>query len=195
MLEVSAIIAFLLKFQYLGVFAGVFIGGEILLLIIGFLASLDIFKIQFVIPFAILGVLLGDTGWYILGRKGRKLKYVQKLKEKIGSEKIKKVEDKFKDNSIKTILLVRVIYGLRSIILFMAGETKMNFLSFIVLNFIGTFLWGTALMFIGYFFGQSIMILQHYITNIILFISIVVFLIAITLAFIYFTKKSLNKKI
>ena len=195
MLEASVIIAFLIKFRYLGVFAGVFVGGEILLLIIGFLSSLDFFKIQFVIPFAIFGVLLGDTGWYILGRKGRKLKYITKLKKKIGEEKIKKVENKFRENSIKTILLVRIIYGLRSIILFMAGETKMNFLSFITLNFIGTFLWGTALMSIGYFFGQSIIILQGYITNIILYVSIIIFLVALALAILYFTKKSLNKKI
>lgn len=195
MLEVSAIIALLIEFRYLGVFAGVFVGGEILLLIVGFLASLGFFKIQFVIPFAVLGVLLGDTGWYVLGRKGRKLKYVLRLKKKIGEEKIKKVENKFKENSIKTILLVRIIYGLRSIIFFMAGETKMNFLSFIVLNFIGTFLWGTALVSIGYFFGQSVIILQDYITNIILFVSIIVFLVTLTLTLLYFTKKSLTKKI
>jgi membrane protein DedA with SNARE-associated domain len=195
MLEATAIIAFLLEFKYLGVFAGVFVGGELLLLIIGFLASLGFFKIQFVIPFAILGVLLGDTGWYILGRKGRKFKFVARLKKKIGEEKIKKVESKFRENSIKTILLVRMIYGLRSIILFMAGETKMNFYSFIALNFIGTFLWGTALIIVGYFFGQSIIILQNYITNIILYVSIIVFLVAMTLLILYFTKKSLNKKI
>jgi len=195
MIEVATIIAFLLEFKYLGVFAGVFVGGELLLLVIGFLTSWGFFKIQSAIPFAILGVLLGDTGWYVLGRKGRKLKYVTKLKEKIGAEKIKRVENKFRENSIKTILLVRVIYGLRSIILFMAGETKMNFYSFIALNFIGTFFWGTALIAIGYFFGQSVIILQNYIKNIILYVSITIFLLAMTLTIIYLTKKSLNKKI
>jgi membrane protein DedA with SNARE-associated domain len=194
MLEMSPVIDFLLEFKYLGILGGVFVGGEALLLVIGFLVSLGIFKIHLAIPLAILGVLLGDIGWYILGRKGRKLKFIAKLKRKIGEEKIKNVESKFKNHSIKTILLVRIIYGLRSIILFMAGVTKMNFFSFISLNFIGTFLWGMTLILIGYFFGQSLVLLQNYIENIILLISIAVFLTAAIFASIYFTKKSLNKK-
>lgn len=195
MLEVSAIIALLVEFKYLGIFAGVFLGGEVLLLIIGFLSSLGIFNIKLAIPIAILGVLLGDIGWYMLGRSGRNLKLVKRLKIRLGEEKIKKVEDKFRKNSISTILLVRMIYGLRSIILFMAGQIKMNFFSFICLNFIGTFIWGAILITIGYFFGQSIILLQNYIENIIILISIVIFLTTLTLALIYFTKKSLNKKI
>lgn len=195
MLELPGLITLLLEFKYFGIFAGVFVGGEILLLVIGFLASLGFFKIQLAIPMAVLGVLLGDIGWYILGRTGRNFKFLEKLKKKVGEEKIKNVKNRFKNNSIKTILLVRVIYGLRSIILFMAGATKMNFLSFISLNFIGTFIWGAILMAVGYFFGQSIIILQNYIKNIILLISIVIFLVTLTFALIYFTKKSLVKKI
>lgn len=159
------------------------------------MASLGFFKIQLAIPFAILGVLLGDIIWYVLGRTGRNFKFLNRFRKRLGEEKIKRVEEKFKKNSIKTILLVRLIYGLRAIILFMAGVTKMNFFSFIALNFIGTFLWGAILMAVGYFFGQSIIVLQSYIENIILFISIVIFLAGLTLALIYFTKKSLVKKI
>ncbi len=195
MLETSAIIALLLEFKYLGVFAGVFIGGEILLTIIGFMASLGFFKIHFAIVFAILGVLIGDIIWYILGHQGRNLKLSQKIRKKLGEEKITKLENKFKHHSVKTILLVRVIYGLRSVTLFMAGFTKMHFFSFITLNFIGTFIWGIVLISLGYFFGQSIMLLQKYIENIMLLISIAVFFIFLILAIIYFTKKSLIKKI
>lgn len=195
MLEASIIIAFLLEFRYLGIFAGIIIGGEILLLIIGFLTSLGVFDMHIAMPFAILGVLFGDTLWYTLGRTGRNFKFLNKLKNKLGQEKIKKVENKFKNNSVKTILLLRLIYGLRSVILFMAGQTKMNFFSFISLNFIGTFIWGITLLAIGYFFGQSVILLQNYINNIILLVSIIVVLVTLVVALIYFAKKSLVKKI
>lgn len=196
MIEFSVIVAYLVQWGYLGIFAGVILGGEILLLAAGFFASIGIFKLYYVIPLAVFGTILGDTIWYIMGRTGRKIKYLNgTLEKKVGVEKIKKFEDKLKRHTVKTILLIRLVYGFRAIVLIMAGITKINFFKYLLLNIIGTFIWASIFTFLGYFFGQSIIFVQSLVQNIIIFITIVVALFIVIMAIIILIKRSVAKKV
>lgn len=195
MFEFPALLAFLIHWGYLGIFVGIILGGEILLLAAGFFASLGFFKTSLVILLATLGTLLGDSLWYVLGRTGRNFKFLTKLGKKIGKEKIKQAEIQFKKHSIKTILFIRLIYGLRAMVLIVAGATKMKFFKFFSLNLIGTLIWANIMTFLGYFFGQSILFLRRYIENAILFITLTVILIFLILTLIFFLKKEAAGKV
>lgn len=193
--EISSIISFLAHWGYLGIFGGIILGGEILLLTAGFLVTLGYFKIFWVIIIATLSVVIHDCFWYILGRLGRKITFLKRLGKKLfGGKKLKQVEMQLKTHTNKTVLFIRWIYGLRAIILLVIGGVKMKFINFVFINLIGSLIWATISAFIGYFFGQSILFLKIYIKNIYLFgitITILVFLILFLLSYI---KNILSKK-
>jgi membrane-associated protein len=186
-MALPAIPVLLLQYGYLSIFFGVAIGGEILILAVGFLSSLGYFNILLAILVATLGVIIADTFFYLLGRIGRKQVFHRVAKFfRISKERIEKSEKFFKKHDIKAMLLVRFVYGLRAMTLIIAGVSKMKYHRFFFYNFIGTFTWALILGILGYFFGESYEIISEYVENIILSISIgaiigVIILLIITL--------------
>ena len=104
-------------------------------------------------------------------------------------------EEKLKKHTVKTILLIRLVYGFRAIVLIMAGITRINYFKFIFLNIIGTFIWASIFTLLGYFFGQSIMYLQEIVKNIILFITLAIALFIFVIMAVLLIKKSVEKKV
>ncbi len=194
MLELPALSALLIQYGYIGVFAGVVVGGEILLLAAGFLAAQGYFNVFLVILLATVAVLLVDIVWYFLGRFGEKALVARLQKVLIGKkEKAIGLDQLLKENASKTILLVRFVYGVRAMVLILAGALKMNFGKFLLLNAIGSFVWATVMTLLGYFFGESWQVLRQYVQNGVLFMTLI-FVIGLIIVFIVmFLKKQLFK--
>ena len=192
MFELPVLTGLLVSYGYLAIFAGVILGGEVLLLAAGFLAAQGYFNVYWVIVFATLGVVLIDIVWYLIGRTGRKglinrlKKYLIRSKEKtVGLDKL------LKKHAGKTILMVRFVYGVRAMVLIMAGALKMKFGKFLLLNIIGSIVWATVITFLGYFFGESWNVLQKYVHNTLLLATLVITLGIIILLIVMFAKKGL----
>lgn len=195
MLSLTAIPILLIQYGYLSIFLGVAIGGEILILAVGFLSSLGYFNIFLAILVATFGVLIADTIFYLLGRIGRKKIFYRIAKFfRISQKRIDKMESIFIKHDIKAMLLIRFVYGLRAMTLIVAGVSKMKYYRFFIYNFIGTFTWALVLGLLGYFFGESWIILQEYIENFILLISITVFIGIFIMIIITIVKKYLIKE-
>jgi len=194
-MPLPAIPILLLQYGYLSIFFGVAIGGEILILAVGFLSSLGHFNIFLAILVATLGVIIADTVFYLLGRIGRK-KVFHRIARffRISEERIAKSESFFKKHDIQAMLLVRFVYGLRAMTLIIAGVSRMKYYRFFFYNFIGTFIWALLLGILGYFFGESYVIISDYVENIILSISIGVIIGVIILIIITLVKKFIIKE-
>lgn len=193
--EISSIITFLSRWGYFGVFAGIILGGEILLLTAGFLVTLGYFKISWVIIVATLGVVIHDIFWYVLGRMGRNTVSLKNLGKRLfGIKRLKKVENQLKLHTNKTILFIRWIYGFRAFILLVTGGIRMKFINFVIINLIGSLIWATVSAVFGYFFGQSILFLRNYINNIYLFGVIITPLVFLILFLLNFIKKKLSRE-
>lgn len=195
MSPLPAIPILLLQYGYLSIFLGTAIGGELLILAVGFLSSLGYFNIFLAIIVATLGVLITDSVFYFLGRLGRKKVFHRIAKLiRVSPERIDKLESFFKKHDIKAMLLIRFVYGLRAMTLIVAGVSKMKYHRFLLYNFIGTFTWALILGILGYFFGESWEILAEYIENIVLLISIIVFIGIIIMLTIALIKKHIIKE-
>jgi membrane protein DedA with SNARE-associated domain len=111
----------------------------------------------------ILADLVGDALYYSLGRFGHG-PVARRLTKwaKVTPEKLAKLQQTFRDNDWKLILIGKT-QGLGSIILYFAGASHMPFGRYMVLNLIGTapkvILFGG----IGYFLGKGVMSSTHYI--------------------------------
>ncbi|MDD3888097.1 MAG: DedA family protein [Patescibacteria group bacterium] len=194
MLELPVLSALLIQYGYIGIFAGVIVGGEILLLASGFLAAQGYFNVFWVIFLATVAVILVDIIWYILGRFGEKALVTRLQKILIGKkEKTMGLDQLLKKHASKTILLVRFVYGVRAMVLILAGALRMHFGKFVLLNIIGSLVWATTMTLLGYFFGESWQVLRQYVQNSVLFVTLVFVIGIIVISIVMLLKKQLFK--
>lgn len=195
MFETSTIFYILSTYGYLGVFFGIIIGGEILLLAAGMFISLGYLNVKLVIIYALLGIIFHDIIFYILGRYGRKINFLKTIGKKfISKEKIQKFENSFQKHSFKTILFIRFIYGFRAFVLMTAGFSKMNFSKFILIDALGSFLWTIISLLLGYFFAQSFSFLKNIIKELYILAPLVIGIFIIIIFLVHLLKKKLSKK-
>ena len=140
-------------YGYWVVFAGTLLEGESVLLLAGFAAYSGLLELHTVIGVATLGSFLGDQLWFLLGRKqGAKL-LVRFPKYAAPAARAEELLHKY-DTPI--ILAVRFLYGLRIVLPFTIGMSRISALRFQLLNFAGAVLWASSGAAVGYLFGNAI---------------------------------------
>ena len=131
------------------VYFGMWLEGETILVLAGFLASQGLFHRWEVLPVAILGALSVDHFVFLAGRHAAHFRWLQKmmgLEQDSGSWRARLGE------SWAVFLMVRFIYGTRTPYLFYIGTRKMSWVRFIARE-LGPV---TGWCFIWLFFGHAI---------------------------------------
>ena len=80
----------------------------------------------------------------------------------ISPDKIKRAENYFIANSKSATFFGRLIPVIRQLVSIPAGFSKMNFLTFVSLTALGSFIWVSILAVLGYFIGAGSEIFQNY---------------------------------
>ena len=81
-----------------------------------------------------------------------------------------------KRNRKHTLLISRIIPGIRTIISIIAGVIRINTVEFIGYSFLGITLWNNALIFLGYLIGENIEKIVDYLNKYFLFIIAIAFI-------------------
>jgi membrane protein DedA with SNARE-associated domain len=140
-------------YGYWAVFGWTLIEGESLLALAGFAAQQGFLELQYVIGVATVGGFLGDQTWFFLGRyQGQKLlarfpRYAARV------ERAQAVLERYQTPAI---LSVRFLYGLRTVLPFVIGMSKISVLRFQLLNLTGAVVWAATIASAGYIFGDAI---------------------------------------
>lgn len=137
------------------------IPSEVILLFGGFITVYTNMKVWGVIVSATLGAVAGAIFLYEIGRKlttekverifSRGIFKVFRLKK----EDLRNARRWFDRYGSKAVLICRFIPFMRSIISVPAGMTSMKMNIFLLLTIIGTFIWNTALVFLGRLAGNA----------------------------------------
>jgi membrane protein DedA with SNARE-associated domain len=157
-------------YGYLGVGGLIFaedfglpVPGETVLIAAAFYAGFGKLNIVLIILIGILAGILGDNTGFAIGKFGG-----HPLIEKIGKyvfltpARIKKIEDLFKRQGPKIVVIARFVEGLRQANGIIAGLSGMRWLSFLFFNVIGATLWVIFWALIGYFGGSHIETFIHF---------------------------------
>ena len=190
-LATSNISPLLIKYGYAVYFPLTIIEGPIVTIIAAFLASLGYFNLFLVYSMAILGNLIGDTGYYFIGRWGEDKISSRKRFLGIDTEQVKKLEKHFEQHAGKTLFLGKWTHYFVIPILVAAGIAKMPYKKFIWLNFIGELPKSLAFLLVGYYFGKAYGQLDKF-SN---YALVAVIIIVIIVAIIYFLKKKIKKQL
>jgi membrane protein DedA with SNARE-associated domain len=155
------IIDFINGTGYLGLFSAMFVEGiitpipsEAIVPFAGYLASVGQLNIVLLILIASIGATCGSTVSYSLARwLGRP--FIMRFGKFIGinENSIKRADKWFARRGKYGALFGPMIPGVRSIISYPAGLTRMDLKSYLPLFFVGSLVWNTVLSMIGYNLG------------------------------------------
>lgn len=143
------------------------IEGPIVAVITGFLASQHFLNIFIAVPVVLAGDIIGDVLHYWLGRFGNK-NIIPKYGRYIGitEERLQYMEKRFDRAHIwKTIFFGKFTHAPNSLILVMAGITKVDFLMFLLVSTVSTIPKALIFILIGWYFGASYELIGNYIAN------------------------------
>jgi membrane protein DedA with SNARE-associated domain len=144
-------------FAETGAFVGLVVPGETVMLLGGAVAGQGAIDIYLLIAIAWFSAWLGDTTSFFLGRKlGREFVLEHGPRFGISHERFEKVEDYFGRHGGKTIFIGRFISLVRAFAPFIAGSSGMQYRAFVPYSILGTGLWASAHILVGYFFSRSI---------------------------------------
>lgn len=137
-------------------FLGLFIPGESLVLLAGFLASRGFLDLDVAIWTITFGAIAGDSLGYELGRRldrANLLHYGHHVG--LRKERIDKADAFFQRHGGKSVFLGRFIGFARAIVPFLAGTSRMPYRVFMRFNVLGAAIWSSALVSLGYVLGAG----------------------------------------
>jgi membrane protein DedA with SNARE-associated domain/membrane-associated phospholipid phosphatase len=144
-------------FAETGAFVGLVVPGETVMLLGGAVAGQGAIDVYLLIAIAWFSAWAGDTTSFFIGRRlGRDFVLRHGPRFGIGRERFEQVEDYFSRHGGKTIFIGRFISLVRAFAPFIAGSSGMRYRAFVPYSILGTGLWATAHILIGYFFSRSI---------------------------------------
>ena len=144
-------------FAETGAFVGLVVPGETVMLLGGAVAGQGAIDIYLLIAIAWFAAWLGDTTSFFIGRRlGREFVMRHGPRFGISHERFERVEDYFSRHGGKTIFIGRFISLVRAFAPFIAGSSGMRYRAFVPYSILGTGLWASAHILIGYFFSRSI---------------------------------------
>lgn len=163
-MELTEIIKVLETGGYLLLFPIAVMEGPIVSVIAGFLVSVGIFNLFIVYAIIVVGDILGDAFWYLLGRYGGNWRYTEPLKRffKLTPERIESTKERFQTHRYKMMLASKLIHGVGSAGLFTAGLVRVPYMTFAATCLTVTLAQAAFFVGLGYFFGEAYEVIGQY---------------------------------
>ena len=158
-----------------GLFFGFFLPGDSLLFSAGLLAGTGFLNIWVLLVGCIIFAILGDSAGYWFGKKiGYKIFYKEDSFF-FNKKYIDRAKMFFEKYGKKAILFARFVPIVRTFVPILAGVGNMEYKYFIPYNITGGISWVLIMTLLGYFLGNLIPGIEHYIIYIALGIIVVSF--------------------
>jgi undecaprenyl-diphosphatase len=146
-----------MAFLETGAFVGLLVPGEMVVIAGGVVAGQGHIELGFLLALSWLCAFTGDVTGYVLGRRlGRRFLLAHGPRVHITEPRLLRVERFFARYGPATILVGRFVGLIRPVAPFLAGASKYPAARFAALAGLGTGLWSTAFVMLGYLFWQSL---------------------------------------
>jgi membrane protein DedA with SNARE-associated domain len=153
------------SYGYYGVFFGILASGlgfpipeELPIVLGGAMANSNKVHIWIMLPVCIVGVIIGDSFLYLIGRFwGTRLVQLPVIRKRLLTpERLESISANFQKYGVKILLFARLTPGIRAGIFFTAGITKLPITHFVFADAIYAVPGVSVLFFLGYWFTDSI---------------------------------------
>jgi membrane protein DedA with SNARE-associated domain/rhodanese-related sulfurtransferase len=128
-----------------------------MLLMAGTLSATHAMHMSGIFVAILVGSLLADSTWFFLGKRygSAVTRWICKFSLEDASC-VRKTEDMITTRGVNALLVAKFIPGLNMVAAPLAGQSRMEYRSFLLYDSAGTLLWGASLVFLGRFFGDAI---------------------------------------
>ena len=140
-------------YGYAAIATGTFLEGETVLILGGLAAHQGYLSMPAVLASAFLATVIADQTYFYIGRAKGQAPLEKRPTWKAQSEKVFTLLHR---HQTLVTLCFRFLYGLRILVPFALGASRISRLRFLVLNLIGTLLWVTTYGTLGYLFGRTL---------------------------------------
>jgi len=159
----AAVIALFLQYKYPALVALSFIEGPYIMMLSGLLIKLGVLTLIPAFIALSIGDLLADTAWYYVGHYFGN-QFVHRFGKffDITKENIESVKRIFLTHKRKILVGSKVTagFGLSLATLVTAGMVRAPFGEYLLLNFIGQFVWTAVMLAVGYLFGNLYLVID-----------------------------------
>jgi undecaprenyl-diphosphatase len=144
-------------FAETGAFIGLLVPGETVMILGGAVAGQGATNVYIVIGIAWLMAFLGDSTSFFIGRRlGREFLRQNGPRFGVGTDRLDQIDDYFSRHGGKTIFIGRFVGFVRAFAPFVAGSSGMAYRGFVPYSILGTGLWVSSAVLLGYLFSRSI---------------------------------------
>jgi len=150
------VVLFAVVFAESGILIGMFLPGDSLLFVAGFLAFKGDLSIWILLPTVFIAAFTGDQVGYMMGKSAGEHFFKNEKAKILKKSHVTKTHLFFEKHGPKTIVLARFVPIVRTLAPIMAGTAKMKYKTFVTYNIVGAFLWAIGVTLLGYFLGKSI---------------------------------------
>jgi membrane-associated protein len=166
---------FAVIFAETGIFLGFFLPGDSLLFVAGFLASQGFLNIWVLTSLLFIAAVTGNILGYVFGYKIGPAIFNKEDSLLFKQSHVKKAQVFYDKYGGKVVMIARFIPIVRTFAPILAGVAKMNKSVFLFYNIVGALVWTLGLTLLGFWLGNVIPNIDHYLLPIvgaIIFVSI-----------------------
>ncbi len=153
----SPLVSWLLAYRYPIAYPLAIVEGPVLMMISGFLVRVGFFEFWPIYFILMAGDLTGDIIWYHIGRHGAR-RFIERYGKffSVTEQGVERAERFFHDHQAKILFISKITMGLGFALatLMAAGAARVPFKKYMLINFLGQFIWTGILMGIGFFLGH-----------------------------------------
>ena len=144
-------------FAETGAFVGLVVPGETVMILGGAVAGQGAINVYILIAIAWLMAFLGDSTSFFIGRRlGRDFLRRNGPRVGVGQERLDQIDDYFSRYGGRTIFIGRFVGFVRAFAPFIAGSSGMRYRAFVPYSILGTGIWVSTAIVLGYLFSRSI---------------------------------------
>jgi len=157
-------IVFLIVLLECQAFFGLFMPGESIVIVAGFVAGQEVLDVRVLIAVVAVAAIMGDSIGYEFGRwLGRDWLRRHGPSFWLRPERLDKMDAFFARHGGLSVLFAHFLHVGRALMPFLAGASRLPYPRFLVYNAIGCTLWATIYTLVGYYFGQYWHLLERWI--------------------------------
>ncbi len=186
------LLLFLVIFCETGLVVTPFLPGDSLLFALGLTGAATSLNVHVLAPILVAAAVCGDSCNYFLGRMVGKRIFKDDAKI-LKTAHLLKAQEFFNKYGAAAIILARFTPLVRTFMPFTAGMARMRYPKFVLMGFLGAFIWVYSIVYLAFFFSNNAFVKKYF--GLFVILIIVISLIPPTISFIKAFKNRLSNKI
>lgn len=161
----------------------------------GIISGLGFTNHHVMVVVGMIGVLIGDSSMFLLGRvfgyRIQKIKFFRKI---LSPRRFSHIQKQFKQYGLGLLFVARFLPGLRSPIFLVAGMSRrVSYITFIAMDGLAALISVPVWVYLGYFFADNIDLLMEYVGDVQKLIYLSLAVVILICVIIYVKKKFKHK--